>query len=146
MDLSTAFGRLMAAREMVGVNHAAQTLKGNRDNLRRFREGLLVGSDGASLGGGSSSGEEMMVLGDVHQTITNAAPEAPKKSTLGTLAKLGVAGALLASGAGAGLAIPLILDALKPAPGVVQPVPTPSVDTDSDTSSEIILWPPKGKQ
>lgn len=102
-----------------------------------------MGDDGATALPG---GEEMMVLGDVNQTITHAAPPPEKKSKFGTLAKLGVAGALLASGAGAGLAIPLILDALKPAPVVVQPQPTTSTDTDTDTTGEIMLWPPKGKQ
>lgn len=142
MNFSTAFLKLAAAREMVGVNHAANVLKSNRDTLRKYRDGMLVGSDGASLGG-SSSGEEMMVLGDVHQTITNAASDAPppKKSGWGKVAKLALAGGLLATGVGGGLAIPLVLDALKPTQAVQQPTtPVPSTDTDSDTATELNFW------
>jgi hypothetical protein len=140
MNLGTVLLKLAAAREMVGVNHAANVLKSNRDTLRKYREGMLVGSDGASLGG-SSSGEEMMVLGDVHQTITHAAPDPqpPKKSGWGKVAKLALAGGLLATGFGASYAIPLAISALKPEPAAVQPT-TPATDTDSDTATELNFW------
>lgn len=58
-----------------------------------------------------------------------------KKSKLGTLAKLALGGALLASGAGAGFAIPILWSALKP-----KPVPVVPQGTDSDTATDIGFW------
>ena len=141
MDLGTAFAKLTLARGMVGVNHAKAVLRGNRDHLKAYRGQMMTDQDGKSLAA-LPGGEDMMVLGDVHQTITHEAPSnssAPSMvKKLGTLAKLALGAGLIATGAGVGAGLPLILSALKPtAPASQQQ----SVDTDSDTTTDIRLWP-----
>lgn len=61
-----------------------------------------------------------IVFGDMIQQP----PAFPTKPALGTLAKLGIAAALLASGVGAGAAIPLAIDALRSRPAAVAPTNT----------------------
>lgn len=99
---------------------------------------------GVKPGAAASKEEDMEVRFDSPQTITNNhhyPPAAPAKG-LGTLAKLAVAGGLIATGAGAGAAIPFIVSAWKDRnPPAVQPAPS----TDTDTTGELMLWPPRVK-
>lgn len=102
----------------------------NRFNMR--------GGDGAHAM--PSSGEEMgdMIAGDQKIIHHHYPPPAPAK--WGKVAKLALAGGLLATGFGASLAIPLAISALKPTAPAVQPIPVPATDTDSDTSTELNFW------
>ncbi len=65
---------------------------------------------------GSAGDDDMattVVFGDmIHQQPSPP----PEKPGMGTLGKLGVAAALVASGVGAGAAVPLVIEALRPAP------------------------------
>lgn len=80
----------------------------------------------------ASAGEDMDIRFDSPQTINHI--NIPKPG-MGTLAKLALGGALLASGVGAGFALPVIWSALKPKPPVIQ-----QGDTDSDTATDIGFW------
>lgn len=92
---------------------------------------LNMGGDGAEA---MPAGEDMgdMIAGD-QKIIHHHYPQ--PKSKFGTLAKLALGGALLASGVGAGFAVPILWSALKPKPPVVQ-----QGDSDSDTATDIGFW------
>lgn len=76
---------------------------------------------------------EKYVMGDNHETIIHQA-----QAGLGTLAKAGIAAALIGSGVGAGLGIPLILSAVLDGTEQVETPETPDPDiivqpgTDTD--------------
>lgn len=106
----------------------------NRFNMR--------GSDGATAL--PTGGEEMgdMIAGDQKIIHHHYPPAAPAKSKLGTLAKLAIGAGLIGTGAGVMAGAPLIISALKDwkQPAAVQPN-----DVDTDTTGELMLWPPKAK-
>lgn len=58
-----------------------------------------------------------------------------KSGSMGTIAKIAFSGLLVATGAGAGIGIPLLIDALKDKPAPVAPAPT----TDNDTKFDLEL-------
>lgn len=68
----------------------------------------------------SSESEDDMATTVVFGDMVQQSPQSPQlpPSGLGTFGKLGVAAALVASGVGAGAAIPLAIDALKPDPSI----------------------------
>ena len=68
-----------------------------------------------------------IVFGDM---IQQPPPAPPSKPALGTLAKLGMAAALLATGVGAGVAIPLALEALRPRPVASPPGTNTTIERD----------------
>lgn len=72
----------------------------------------------------------------------HAAPAPPAAKKLGALAKLAIGAGLIGTGAGVMAGAPLIISALKDwkQPAAVQPN-----DTDTDTTGELMLWPPKAK-
>lgn len=144
MPQSTTVERLQAAREMVGIQHASGLLKINRNSLQRYRNLNLTDKDGKAPTETIQGEDDMMVLGDLHQTInaptaTEANKTAPASSAMGTLGKLAIAGALVASGAGIGAAVPIVIDLLKPKPAVTAP---PVAAADSDSWYEFGIWPP----
>jgi hypothetical protein len=72
---------------------------------------------------------------DEMQTIIfgdNIQQAPPPPSKLGTLAKLGIGAALIASGAGVGMGLPVLLDALRPA----AVAPQPPTNTNTTTTIE----------
>lgn len=77
----------------------------------------------------------------IDSPITNhyhAAPAQPAKPEMSTMAKLGIAAALVTSGIGAGAAIPLAISALtKDAPAVVAPVAPVNTDTTTERDYSI---------
>ena len=79
------------------------------------------------------TGEDMktIIFGDVNHAPPSPVPAPnPIAKGLGTLAKLGIGAALLASGIGAGAVIPYILDSLRAKP--VPPVVTPGTNTTTE--------------
>jgi hypothetical protein len=95
-----------------------------RRGARKMQDGVLGAPEGPEE-------EDMQIrVGDevhYHQGQQKAAPSSVR-AKMGTLAKLGIAAALFASGAGIGAAVPLVLDALTQAPAATA--------TDHDTQYE----------
>lgn len=140
MDLGTVMARLTGARGMVAVDHAAKTLKSNREALKAYRASLLTNQDGQSSAE-LPGGEDMMVLGDVHQTITHEAPKVVEKAQnvargIGWLAKLAIGAGLIGTGAGGAIGIPMVWDAIVNRPTTVI---NQGAD-DSDTATDIGFW------
>ena len=77
------------------------------------------------------AGEEMqqIVFGDLNTHQHLPGPPSPPAG-LSTLAKLGIGAALISSGAGIGLGVPLVLDALKKPAAVAPDGSTRTIERD----------------
>lgn len=119
-------GNLSQLNLLNAVLDQAQAVKG----VARVRKAI----DDAAVrtAGGQPTAEE-----DEMQTIIfgdNIQQAPPPPSKLGTLAKLGIGAALIASGAGVGLGLPVILDALRPAAVAPQPPTNTTTTIERDYS------------
>lgn len=158
-----ALRRLVAAREMISLDHVRKILKSNRDSLEKYRttlhnhdpEGI---TKGAGTGEADPARDDMMVLGDYKEEKHYHPPPPPtpvKNALLGTLIK---GGFLLLTGTGigaAGLAVASGLLSSLFKPDVPSPPPPPPVinvqvpdtpefkDTDSDSRLNIRSSPPE---
>lgn len=122
---------------MVAVDHAAKTLKSNREALKAYRASLLTNQDGQSSAE-LPGGEDMMVLGDVHQTITNEAPagtSAPKSKAGWLKTAALIAGSAVLGATGYGWAVPIIKAFLNRPTTVIN-----QGAEDSDTTTDIGFW------
>ncbi|REJ94256.1 MAG: hypothetical protein DWQ34_09285 [Planctomycetota bacterium] len=106
------------------------------ENQRRNREAedawvrrALWGN--ASPTSGSETDDDMAkyVMGDNTETVNHH--HHPPRSGLGTLARAGLAAALITGGVAAGLAVPLVLELLKPGPSTTEII-------DYDVQSRLI--------
>jgi hypothetical protein len=122
------------------MGHEAVMLQDAQEVLAQSRKTVAAHHKANGLDGPDDMGT--INLGDT--TIYNAQqPQAPAKPGLSGLAKAGIAvaaAAALGGGVGLPLALPSIIDALKPA---VQPA-SPSIDTDTDTVFDLFIGAPKG--
>jgi len=152
--------RVRLGHEAMMVQDAAKTLSFDRESREHGLQDILSGGsvDNSQVGaetpnpstGGLQDGtlgsllggmEDMINLGDIHVSNTQSPKTTqPEKSSLGKLAKAGLAAALIGSGAGAGYGIPLMLSALKP-----DKKPVISIPKNTDTYNEIRLHPPKSE-
>lgn len=113
------FDRKGKLNQLAGL-FSVLNLKKESDNQLRTREAENEYVRTRVFGAKPSSESEddmatTVVFGDmIHQQPSPP----PEKPGMGTLGKLGVAAALVASGVGAGAAVPLVIDALKPAPAI----------------------------
>jgi hypothetical protein len=127
--------KLLNGHNLVMLGHTQQTLAQQRRFKAQHDDIALTALGGKpTQGNEAGADDEMLVLGDLtvnnHIEGTPAMPSQPQpipgQSGLGTLAKLGIGAALLASGAGAGAGIPLIVNALTQKPAIVQPPAPPA--------------------
>lgn len=127
--------------DMVMQEDARAALADNRKLANRWNN-MNLGGDGASA---MPAGEDMgdMIAGDQKIINHHYHQQAAAKSKLGTLAKLAIGAGLIATGAGVTAGVPFILSAWKDwkQPAAVQH----ATDVDTDTTGEIMLWPPKAK-
>lgn len=129
---------LRLLENMVFQRDQKNLLDDSRKTVNWWNRFNMAGKDGANAlpTGGDDMGD--MIAGD-QKIIHHHYP--PAKSALGTVAKLALGGALLASGVGAGFAVPILWSALKPKPATV----IQQGDTDTDTTTMLRRWQPKGK-
>ncbi len=99
------WARLRAGHEMAMLDDARRTLKADRDAVKRHRHKSHA-PESDDMGD--------MILGNVehHYHDQKDAFPAPAKS-LGTAAKLAIGAALMGTGAGAGIGLPLLLSGGK---------------------------------
>lgn len=116
--------------------------EGLRQTMKRFdnTDSLIMSTREKLLGSEITDkhrpeGEDMHI-GDDNSVIHQYLQPQQKGSALGTLAKLGIAAGLMATGVGVPYAGYLVADALKN-----QPKPAPVIDTDTNTEYEIGLEP-----
>ena len=135
------YGKLKLASEAVMVEDRQKLLRDGRDSVKAWNQTIL--GDAMPAPKDTPAGDDMIHIGDAvtHQHFP------PPKTGLGTLAKLGVGAALIATGAGAGLGVPLILDALRPKPAVATPdppaplLPPPTVKSQPTTLFDLDFGP-----
>lgn len=110
------YGRLHLAQDAVMVEDQRAYLADSRAANRAYQRTML----GAEFPGAAETKTEAeeMIVGDVTQHYHGTPPAKPNP-----LLQLVAAAALIATGAGAVAAIPLIADALKPKPAVTQTPP-----------------------
>jgi hypothetical protein len=138
------------------LGHAHSTLAQNRRMVANQNDVALKAMGGESTHGSEPGVDEMLVLGNYNVTqqlhpsaVSAPSPSAPgpANSKLGTLAKLGVGAALLATGIGGGVGASLIFSALTQRPSnppVVRPVPKQSQTLfDLDFGPEVVPPPPR---
>lgn len=117
-------GNLHQLGLLTAVLDQAQAVKG----VARVRKAIDEAAVRTAGGQPPAEDDEMqtIIFGD------NIQQAPPPSSKLGTLAKLGIGAALIASGAGVGLGLPVILDALRPA----AVAPQPPTNTNTTTTIE----------
>jgi hypothetical protein len=119
--------KLSIGHNAVMLNHAHKTLAANRDHLDQYRRnGMKMPTQAAK------KAEDMFVVGDV-----KIIQQAEKKEALSTLAKTGIAAALMVSGVGAGLAIPAMM-ASPTTPVDQQPAVNSSTEFDWKIGQPIV--------
>ncbi len=118
------YGSLDLAHRAVMLQDAQEVLATDR---RQTRELNLLAATGEAMIDEEDDMPGDIIIGDHYHT-----QPAPKKSSMGTLGKVAIAGALLASGVGAGAAIPIVLDLLNNKTQQIQ-------DTDTNTQYEFDL-------
>lgn len=140
--LNGSHQNLLERWSRIRMGHEAVMLQDAQELLAQQRKAVTAHHQNNGL---SAPSEDMgdIILGDT--TINHAPPQA--RPVLSGLAKAGIAlaaGAALGGGIGIPLAIPSIIDALKPAAAAVQPTPTPApAGNDTDTLFDLFIGAPK---
>lgn len=116
-------GNLHQLGLLTAVLDQAQAVKGVARVRRAIDEAAV-----RTAGGQPAEDDEMqtIIFGD------NIQQAPPPKPAMGMLAKLGIGAALIASGAGVGFGLPVILDAMRPA----AVAPQPPTNTNTTTTIE----------
>lgn len=119
--------KLSHGHQAMMLEHAHQTLTDNRRHRERYRDGMATK---AGIAPSQPVEDDMLVLGDIHTTVTNQPQRAPVG--MSTAAKLAAVSILALGIPGAAIAwrLPEILGAVQ-AP-VIAPEADPSIDTTLD--------------
>jgi hypothetical protein len=133
---------LKMADEAVGLADSQAVLKAHREatqaTLRAQAEQVRTMFGGDNKGSQSGDADSDMIhIGDLTQTITH---QAPKASKLGALGKLAIGAGLLATGAGAGIGIPLLLSGAKD-----MATQAPTINVQDGIEYQFDLVPAEGK-
>ena len=113
------WAKLKAAERMTMVDDARRVLHQDRAQTRSHNQGS-----------GPSEGDDVgdMILGNVEHHHHESPPTEPATSRLGTVAKLALGFGLLGTGAGAGVAIPLLSGGRE----VIEKVQVQTIDNTRD--------------